>query len=362
MLHFLVGTRAQLIKMGPLMRRCRERGLAYNLIRLAQHRATMVEMLEMFELPPEDFVLGERAEDISRAGDMARWSVRVLAEGWQRRGEIFRNDRNGVAIVHGDAPPVLIGALIARAAGLRVAHVEAGLRSFNWWHPFPEELTRVACWQLGLVDHYFCQDAAALRNVSKYRGQKIDTGGNTLWDALQFAISKPVPDGLEIPVEDYGVVTLHRFETLSRPARLLEAMEIVEEAALRCRLLFILHPPTLARLKSAGLLERLERNPRIELRPRYIYTDFIALIYRARFLISDGGSNQEECAYMGKPCLLLREETERSDGLGENAVLAGFERGAIREFLEHFESRIRPPQRLPESPTDRVLDALARYV
>jgi UDP-N-acetylglucosamine 2-epimerase (non-hydrolysing) len=90
-------------------------------------------------------------------------------------------------------------------------------------------------------------------------------------------------------------------------------------------------------LKKFGFYQRLENNPRIELRPRYDYFRFIKLLRNAHFVVSDGGSNQEECYYLGKPVILLRQSTERQEGLGKNCVLSRYNPQVITEFLVNVE-------------------------
>jgi UDP-N-acetylglucosamine 2-epimerase (non-hydrolysing) len=97
-----------------------------------------------------------------------------------------------------------------------------------------------------------------------------------------------------------------------------------------------LHPPTKKQIEKQGLENELKKNQNIELRPRYDYFEFIKLINNSEFVISDGGSNQEECYYLGKPCLLLRNKTERNEGLGENVVLSKFNDEVIEDFTKNY--------------------------
>jgi UDP-N-acetylglucosamine 2-epimerase (non-hydrolysing) len=96
--------------------------------------------------------------------------------------------------------------------------------------------------------------------------------------------------------------------------------------------------------------------------PRYDYFDFVKLLMGAEFLATDGGSNQEECFYLGKPCLLLRARTERREGLGQNAVLSGLDMGHVRAFARGYGRLERPPVRLQRSPSDAIVEGLRRYV
>lgn len=362
MIHFLIGTRAQLIKTAPVMAECGRRRIPYNFVFMAQHRQTIHEIIAFFGIERPHRVLGDTGRDLANVKSLLKWSVAVFAAAMKDRRRIFRGDAHGVALVHGDALPALTGALLAKAAGLRVAHVEAGLRSFDYRHPFPEELIRVLVWKLRLPDYYFCPNARALENVASYPGKKFDTGCNTLFDALQMALEfAPDDETGFIPEGGYGIVTLHRFETIGSRQKLQEVLELIDWITRRIKLLFILHPPTLEALRQNGFYEVLENNPMVELRPRYDYFRFVRLLKESRFVITDGGSNQEECFYLGHPCLLLRRRTERTEGLGENAVLSKFDPGLIRNFVENYESYRRKTPQLPMRPSEAILEALREY-
>jgi UDP-N-acetylglucosamine 2-epimerase (non-hydrolysing) len=147
MIHVVLGTKAQLIKMAPVMRRLREREIQYNYIATGQHRDTMHDMLTEFELPPPDVTL-YTGPDITKPFQMAKWTASILRRCITSRKEIFGQDKQGIVLVHGDTLSTLLGALAGRLAGLKVGHVESGLRSFHLFDPFPEELTRLLTFRL----------------------------------------------------------------------------------------------------------------------------------------------------------------------------------------------------------------------
>jgi UDP-N-acetylglucosamine 2-epimerase (non-hydrolysing) len=362
MIHFIIGTRAQLIKTAPIMAECQRGGIRYNFIFLAQHRQTIYEIIDLFGIKRPDFTLADVGRDITSVREIAWWAAKVFALGIKGRRSIFRGDTGGIVLVHGDALPAIIGAILARAAGLRVGHVEAGLRSFDYMRPFPEELIRVLIWKLRLPDFYFCPNDWAMKNVERYPGKKINTKCNTLFDSLRTALDFELPDEEAlIPSEEYAIATLHRFETISSRQKLEEVLSIIREVTRRIKLLFILHPPTLAALKNSGLYDTLDSDPNIELRPRYDYFRFIRLLKGSRFVITDGGSNQEECFYLGHPCLLLRDTTERTEGLGENVALSKFDSAAISDFLREYDSFRREMPVMEMRPSEIILEAIRQY-
>lgn len=351
MIHIIIGTKAQLIKMAPIMRALMDHGIAYRYISTGQHRETMDDILANFGLPGPDLHLYE-GKDITSIPAMAHWSTRILWQTLRKRHEIFGGDTKGIVLVHGDTFSTLLGALMGRLAGLKVGHVESGLRSFNLFHPFPEEITRLLTFRLSHV--LFCPGAWAVRNVNNQAATKVDTGGNTLADALQHALGNAKISGVDIPQHPFAIVTLHRFENIFSSSALSRLVAIVERIAKHEHLLFILHKPTEKKLREFSLYERLAAIPNVELRPRYDYFRFIKLLSAADFVVSDGGSNQEECHYLGKPVLLLRQATERQEGIGENCLLSTYNPETIDHFVTNWRAYSREP-RFPEYSPSAVI-------
>jgi UDP-N-acetylglucosamine 2-epimerase (non-hydrolysing) len=358
MIHIVLGTKAQLVKMAPIMVRLRERGLPYRFVHTGQHQATMGEMLEEFGLKPPDVVL-HRGPDVVSLPQLAAWAAKILVQCLTRRSEIFGNDRAGIVLVHGDTVSTLLGALMGRVARLRVGHVESGLRSFDLFDPFPEEITRLLTFRLSHT--LYCPGAWALSNVAHHRSEHVDTGCNTLADTLDLALALERRRD-HVPTDAYAVVSLHRYESIFNRASLEALIETVLELARERRMLFILHPPTESQIDKWGLRERLEQNPRVELRPRYTYFDFVTLLEGADFVVTDGGSVQEESSYLGLPCLLMRKTTERREGLEANVVLSKLEPEVVREFARDPEAHRRPPLTNTLHPSDVIVDSVARFV
>ena len=359
MIHVIIGTKAQLIKMAPILKTFNERSIDYNYITTGQHRETIDDILSNFGIKQPDYSLYD-GKDITSVVQMLFWGVRNIIHTLKHRKTIFRNDKNGIVLVHGDTFSTLLGAVMGKIGGLKVAHIESGLRSFNLLHPFPEEITRILTFRLS--DYMFCPGDWAATNLEKYSGEKINTGYNTLLDALQIAL--PVIrhiDDVAIPDKPYGVVTLHRFENIRNHTAMLRIIELVEQIALNKHLVFILHKPTEIKLRKFDFYTRLEENPHIELRQRYDYFRFIRLIIDAQLVVSDGGSNQEECHYLGKPVILLRKATERHEGLGRNCVLSLYDGAIVSDFINNLDRYTFEPLQLAHSPSGIIADYCSRF-
>lgn len=360
MITVLLGTRAQLIKMAPVILELERRGWALRLILTGQHKETMDRLLADFGIRTPPMLLHDGRE-VTGIGQVLPWFAKCLWRLWRDAKSLLgQGGPAGVILVHGDTFSTLLGALAGRLAGLTVAHVESGLRSFNPMHPFPEELTRLAVFRLAHLG--FCPDEWAAGNLAGYRLRAINTGGNTLLDALRVALAVDRLLPRETPPGVFGVVSLHRFENIFRQERLRHILSLVEAAAERHPLVFVLHPATRRNLEKFGLLARLEGNPRIDLWPRMGYFEFVSLISRAVFVITDGGSNQEELSYLDKPTLLMRQATERQEGIGRNVVLSGYDRGRLLAFLDRLAEQ--PPGGANlgvAAPSAAIADALATF-
>ncbi len=337
MILCVIGTRAQLIKMAPVLRALEARDMPYSLVFTGQHKVTMNELLREFQIrtPPQIIYDGPEVTGIVQMGG---WFVKTIGRLLKSTKPLPKAQRAGsIVLVHGDTFSTLLGAVLGTIRGIKVGHVESGLRSFNWFHPFPEELTRLAVFRL--TDIAFCPNDWAAHNLRRYRMEKIDCGQNTLLDCVRYALEQAqeqapehAPAAGQNSTGSYGVVSLHRFENIFNQQRLVQILELLGILAAANRLVFVLHPATEKKLTAFGLLEGLRADPRFDLRARMGYLEFLRLINGARFVVTDGGSNQEELSYLGIPTLLMRKATERNEGLDTNVTIANYQREAVEKF------------------------------
>ncbi len=334
----------------------------YRLIDSGQHGALTVSLRRELGLRKPDLHLGGE-RDVVSVLQAARWALRLgksaVSRRWLRE-TVFTNS-GGVCVVHGDTPSTLLGALLAKRAGLAVAHVEAGLRTFRWIHPFPEEIVRVITGRIS--DVLFAPSAQAAANLRSMgvKGRIVEQSANTGLESLRHAISdtsdalhpsQPTSSG---PV----VVTLHRVENLHRRSRREALVDLVQGLAAQIPVRWVLHGPTeqalkhetRARLSAAG----------VEFVPLMAYSDFLACLIEAPFVISDGGSIQEECARLGVPLLIWRDRSDRSDGLGHNAVLSHYDKATVADFLSDPQRFRRAPQESDVSPSTEILAELDEW-
>jgi UDP-N-acetylglucosamine 2-epimerase (non-hydrolysing) len=351
------GTTGELIKLAPVLLRLDEGRHPYLLATTGQQVQQIPRFLEQFGLRQPDVWLarGAQGRDLRVNGDIPGW-LRTVGRSYARERRSFRTalrERSGrpLVLVHGDTMTTVLGAAIGRTLGAPVAHIESGLRSYDIRNPFPEEVNRKLASALARI--HYAPGAWAASNV---RGDVVDTGSNTIRDSLAL-----VPEGeasFSLPAEPFGIVSLHRFELLNSRRLLTATVNSLAQTAERTPLLFIGHPVTVAAIDRFAL--RGSFDERFAIVPRLRFFDFVRVERRSAFVITDSGGSQEECYYLGIPCLVHRVRTERREGLGENAVLSELRIDALRDFLVdpgRHRRRTHPPA---ASPSCVIVDDLAR--
>lgn len=360
MIGFVYGTTGELIKIAPLMHALQERGVQPLTMTTGQQQLQIPAFLEDMRLPSPDLWLarGNGRGDLENKLEIPGWAGTVARNVAHHRRELRRrlraDGRRPLVFVHGDTMTTVLGALIGRTLGADVAHVEAGLRSGDWRDPFPEELNRRIAARIAKL--HFAPGDTAVANLRREHvgGEIIDTHSNTITDSLRLAAG--AEPGVALPDEPFGIVSLHRFELIERGAAFQEILETLHAHSRTQPLLFIDHSTTAEAIRAHGF-ERFfdDRFRRI---PRLRYTPFIALLKHARFLVTDSGGSQEECARLGLPCIVHRAVSERGDGLGANVLLSGMDVDAVREFLADPERLRLPAVEGDASPTQTIVDAL----
>lgn len=353
---FVIGTRAQLIKVAPVVVACEKAGLPVTLLMTGQHQETMQDLIEEFGIrsaPVPAMRIAERAT----VGSLLRWLPAAYA-GVSRHLRRMSSQSKLNVLVHGDTLSTLIGAIAGRRHGACVVHLESGLSSGRLFDPFPEEILRrlVFCF----TDIAMCPNPVAVRRMrERRRPAVVDTGGNTIIDAVSMSGAASV---IADHTKPYFVVSLHRFQNLYDARRLKALVELIEQCGQLAPVHFILHPATRKRLVAEGLDERLRVAAQVNLSPRLGYGAFLRLAAGAACVLTDGGSNQEELAALGVPTIIMRERTERPDGLGVNALMEAEVPGGVATFLEtrsYISLRREPSPQGGGSPSHRIVAVLA---
>lgn len=296
------GTRPELIKLAPVIHQLRRESPRFEVTvcSTAQHREMIEDLERLFEIRPDHDL------DLMRPNQALN---ELTARALRRADALLGELRPDWTVVQGDTTTAMATALAAFHQGLRVAHVEAGLRTGDLTAPFPEEANRRIIDLTGdllLAPTSRAEEALLLEGCDP---QKIVVTGNTVIDALQW-VSTSMPD--EPPANEV-LVTVHRRESFGEP--LLEILAALEELATRfCETRWIL-PVHLNPNVGPVVRERLGGIENVRLEPPMRYDTLVRHLRRARFVLTDSGGLQEEAPTFGKPVLVLRDKTERPEGV-----------------------------------------------
>jgi UDP-N-acetylglucosamine 2-epimerase (non-hydrolysing) len=308
----VVGARPNFMKAAPVLRALESRtGIEQLLIHTGQHfDADMSAVFfDALQMPEPDYFL-----DIN-GGSQTEITARIMLA----IEPILRREAADWVFVYGDVNSTVAAALVAAKLGIRIAHVEAGLRS--WDRTMPEELNRIVTDQL--ADRLFTPSVDADDNLRRegIADAKIHFVGNVMIDSLRRALplSRP-PKGVAISANSL-LVTLHRPSNVDDPKRLCQLLDVLQKIAQEQPVLFPVHPRTRKMIdESEGSADRWSA---IQWLPPQGYLEFLYLLQHCAAVVTDSGGIQEETTYLNKPCVTLRKNTERPITLtqGTNCLL-----------------------------------------
>ncbi len=301
------GTRPEAIKMAPVVKELEKReGIESVVCVTAQHRDMLDQVLEVFQIQP-DYDL-----NIMKPGQtLTEITANVLA-GME---EVIIKEKPDLVLVHGDTTTAMATALAAFYQQVQIGHVEAGLRTYDKYSPFPEEMNRQIIDRL--ADFLFAPTETSKENLSERlnEGQKIFVTGNTAIDALKTTVSNNYEHEVLKWAEGSRLilVTAHRRENLGEPMRhIFTAIRKIVEDFPDVKAIYPVHlNPKVQEVAK----EVLGDNERIKLIEPLDVMDFHNFMERAYFVMSDSGGVQEEAPSLGKPVLVLRDTTERPEGV-----------------------------------------------
>jgi len=325
----IVGARPNMMKIAPLLAELRrQEEIEPVLVHTGQHYDYSMSQVffDQLRVPPPDYNLG--------VGSGTHFAQ--TAEIMRKFGELVRHDRPDMVVVAGDVNSTIACALVAAKEGIPVAHVEAGLRSFD--RSMPEEINRVLT--DAVADLLFTTEESANRNLAN---EGIDPGkvffvGNLMIDSLVSALQVARPSCLrsELGLEGkpYAVLTLHRPSNVDNEDQLTRTLDAILEVAQRIPIVFPAHPRTARNIEAAGLtamktwaggpLPGIDAGATgLWMMPPASYLDFLDLMQHAVMVITDSGGVQEETTFLGVPCLTYRDTTERpvTVSMGTNRVV-----------------------------------------
>ncbi len=310
------GTRPEAIKMAPLIKKMEEYEQIESIVCItAQHREMLDTVIDLFKINPNyDLNIMKHRQSITDI------TVKVL------RGmeDILTREKPDIVLVHGDTSTTFVGALAAFYQKIKVGHVEAGLRSGNIYSPYPEEMNRILTTNLASI--HFAPTRGNYNNLIKegIEPEKIFITGNTVIDALlsvvknDYTFENNILNKMDYKNKKVIIMTCHRRENRGRPMEnvFMAVREIVEEND-NVEIIFPVHlNPDIHKPAKRIMGER----GNIHLIEPLEYEEFANLLNKAYLVLTDSGGIQEEAPALGKPVLVMREETERPEAVEAGTV------------------------------------------
>jgi UDP-N-acetylglucosamine 2-epimerase (non-hydrolysing) len=344
----VVGARPNFMKVAPLHRAIQKlTGWTSKIVHTGQHfDAKMSDVFfTQLELPKPDFFLG------IGGGSHTEVTAKIMVA----FEKIVEAEKPDLIIVVGDVTSTLACTLVAIKMGIKVAHVEAGLRSFD--RTMPEELNRILT--DSVADYLFVTEESGMQHLKNegVADERVFFAGNVMIDSLvryqEKAKTTTILEDLglstsdarlatsdsRLATSDYIVMTMHRPANVDTEKGLQSILELIELSSQDTKIIFPIHPRTRAHMEKFGLANRLDQAKNLILTEPLGYLEFIQLMSNATAILTDSGGIQEETTYLGVPCLTFRDSTERpiTVTLGTNQLLSDLDPmktyAALKEIL-----------------------------
>lgn len=293
-----------------------------------------------------------------------------IAEIMQKLEQLIVNSfKPDLMIVVGDVNSTLAASISANKMGIKLAHIESGLRSFD--ETMPEEHNRILTDKLSNL--FFVTEQSGYENLIRegVSADKLVFVGNTMIDTM-VAFEKEIDASdvlvkYQLNADEFVLMTMHRPATVDHFNELHKLYKLIEELTIKYKVFFPIHPRTLKRIEEFGLKDKFLCNSKIILAEPLDYFGFQKLIKECKFIITDSGGIQEESTFLGKPCLTLRPNTERPVTVTEGTnTLVPFEVDSITDFVSQIESGTYKKGKIPKmwdgKSTARILSYLANQL
>ncbi|MCI5209838.1 MAG: UDP-N-acetylglucosamine 2-epimerase (non-hydrolyzing), partial [Candidatus Electrothrix sp. ATG2] len=330
---FVVGTRPNFVKITQFFNQTlTQDAVEYRLVHTGQHYDAQLSdsFFQQFGIVPDYFLNIGQGTPSRQIADVIRGIEDVLKR--------YQAD---IVMAVGDVNSTLAAAVAANKCGIKVAHIESGLRSYD--RSMPEEINRVAVDHI--ADYLFVTEQSGIDNLLKegIQQERMFLVGNTMIDTLvaynrQICASQ-ILDKLQLDKGNYGLVTIHRPSNVDRKTDLVRTVELLNVAAQTRKILFPVHPRTAQKMRAFGLNSGIEVDSHVILCEPLSYFDFQHLLMHSQFVLTDSGGIQEETTFRQKPCITLRPNTERPITLTEGTnVLCDFTPEAVSAHIQSIDS------------------------
>lgn len=358
------GTRPEAIKMAPLVLELQKQSQCFEAITTvsAQHREMLDQVLDIFHIKPDyDLNIMHARQTLTDI------TSNVLIN----LDKILKEAKPDIVLVHGDTTTTFAASVAAFYNQIPIGHVEAGLRTWEKYSPYPEEMNR----QMtdAMTDLYFAPTTQSKANLLKenHKEDNIYITGNTAIDALKQTVDKgyhhDILDKVS-PDNKLILLTMHRRENQGEPMR--RVFKVIREVVESREDVEVIYPVHLSPAVQEAAKEILGNTERIHLISPLDVVDFHNLAARSYFIMTDSGGVQEEAPSLGKPVLVLRDTTERPEGVEAGTLkLVGTESEKVKEEMEKLLDNDAEYQRMAQAKnpygdgkaSERILDAIAYY-
>lgn len=360
-LYFFIGTEAELMKMFRVIQEAQKRGYDCRIISNGQNDIRNSYYLKLVG-GKIDIDLTKYMASTKTAFSYLQWFIKTERLGIKIMKHEKQVNSEMIMIVHGDTLSTLMGARIAHKCGIEYMHVESGLRSYNWFSPFPEEIDRYFSSKHSVIN--FCQKAEAAEYAAKaFKGEAVNTVYNTGIEILYNALDTIQNENRKRPIDEkYFLTAIHRQENLMNSRFMKNTFDKIFEMSQQMKCVFIYHEQTKNALEKFNLWDIFEKNANIIKIPRQDYVSFINYVINSEFVMADGCGNQQEFYYLGQPYLIMRTEVEEdSEGLNWNAFCFRGDYSKISDFAARYQD-YKKPQVIPDKlPSNIIMDSIDKY-
>lgn len=335
----IIGTKAELIKCMPIMLELQKQKKEYWFIHTGQH--SLKSACEEFGIKRPNFVLSKAPEISTKFWSKINrnslvWFLMMI----RKIKKVLKKINPSYVIYHGDTMSTA-AASIGSSSFLNLrrkwknVHLEAGLRSGSLFEPFPEEISRQISDRFSDI-LLAVSDRSEQNLIKEKRKGRVIKIGNTILDSANITYKKAKNNNKKLR-KDYVLINIHRHENLNNRGRMEKIVEIIKN--IKIKAIWPLHDNTAHFLQKYGLINKVKERENIEITPIVGYPEFIFMLANCKYLITDGGSIQEESLVFKKPCIILRKKTERQEGLLTNInFLVGTNVEKTKKIIEQIEN------------------------
>ena len=354
----VVGTRPNFIKIAALVSEFKKHDISNVLVHTGQHYDQGMSRLffDDLGLPKPNINLG------IGSGEYSEQISKIMT----KLDEVIAKEKPDLAVVMGDVNSTLAGALTAKQRRIKVAHVEAGLRSFDL--DMPEEINRMLA--DAMSDFLFTTEESGNKNLLSEGTSKgkIFFVGNVMIDTLlkhrEKASKSKMLEKLGIKKGEYCILTLHRPSNVDNKKDFLNIISILEKIQQKTKIIFPAHPRTQKNIKKFNLSQKIRSMENLIMTEPLGYLDFLCLMSNAKLVLTDSGGIQEETTVLGVPCITLRNNTERPVTVeqGTNLLVSINKEKVIGKSMQIINNKIKINKRIPKLWDGKAAERIAKIL